>query len=84
MKISFLIIACLISTLAAYEFANIVSFMKVDLGIEYRNGDKYIKLVSIERFQQQIVEIDFIVNILVKGESEQPETLQIRGIVHKT
>jgi hypothetical protein len=55
--------------------------MKVDLGIEYRNGDKYIKLVSIERFQQALVEINFIVNILVKGESEQPENLEIRGIV---
>jgi hypothetical protein len=81
MKISFLIIACLISTLAAYEFANILPLMKVDLGIEYRNGDKYIKLLYIDFFQKGKIDIEFDVNMLVKGNSEKPDNISMRATV---
>jgi hypothetical protein len=69
------------STLAAYELDNILSAVSVDLGIEYRNGDKYIKLKTIGRFDGEMKELTFWVIINVKGQSEQPETIMVRGKV---
>jgi hypothetical protein len=80
MKINFLIIACLISTLAAYDFSKILSEMSVGLGIEYTNGDKYIKLQTTGRFYGDMREFSFWVTINVKSQGE-PETIYVRGTV---
>jgi hypothetical protein len=87
MKISYLIIACLISTLTAYSFDNILSLLHVGLGIEYKSkiDNKYIKLLSIENFGRQDwygdISLIFDVIALIKGKSKEPVTVIVKGVV---
>jgi hypothetical protein len=87
MKISYLIIACLISTLTANRFDRILSLLHVDLGIEYKStiGNKYIKLLSIENFERQEgyenTNLLFDVIALINGKSERPVTVIVKGVV---
>jgi hypothetical protein len=81
MKISFLITICLISTLSAYELDNILPFMRLDLGIEYRNGEKFIKLIAIERLSRSGTTIYFRGILAAKGAYSIPIRIPLGGMV---
>jgi hypothetical protein len=81
MKISFLITICLISTLTTYDLDNILSFMRMDLGLEFRNGDKFIKFISIERFRRDWTTIYLRGIFVVVGVTKEPLNIDIGGMV---
>jgi hypothetical protein len=53
----------------------------MDLGLEFRNGDKFIKFISIERFRRDWTTIYLRGIFVVVGVTKEPLNIDIGGMV---